>query len=98
MICDLMTENLDHSAAQLLKDTSYIVDPAGQRRSIVVTKIVESTEEQKSQCFRFTFVLDDKGEPFGPGTYTIHLELKEKGKVYTYHGEWKIEVGLGTPL
>lgn len=98
MLCDLKTENYDHSTAEISKDTSYVVDPAGQKRSIVITWDYRAKDTDKSPWYRFTFSLDDKGKPFRSGVYTMHLELKEKGKVFTYHGRWQIEVGLGTPL
>jgi len=89
---------MDHSSALILVDRSYVLESSGKRRGIVVTWDYRAPVEQRYLWYRMSFKLDDAGKPFHSGSYVVHLELKESDVIHTYHGTWKIEIGVASPL
>lgn len=82
----------------LITANSYVIDPTGKMRGIVVLRDYRSPKNSGVSWYKVWFQLDDHGKPFRSGVYTIHLELDDGERIRTYHGEWEIAVGVGSPL
>ena len=99
LLADLAIASMDCLPAQLLIETSYIIDPSGIRRSIEVFMEKSLAHETANNKYRVSIGLADGKRIFEPGIYVIHLELLEdQKKIHVYHGRWELKRVWGTPL
>lgn len=102
--CSLKTDRLNHSDAEIDLAESYVIDPEGEKRSLVVVSRNQHSKEHPTSYFaNFSLTLKPKdgvkeAEPFGDGVYEFHLFMKEAGQIYEYRRSFDIQLGIGTPL